>query len=481
MLLTSILVVASLIVVAFILIPMLFREIVPTNAVHIIQASGQPVSYGKDMGGGNVYYKWPSWIPKIGVVVSELPLSVFNIDLGNYPGYDSGRVPFVVDVMAFFRIDNPNTAAMRVSSFEQLKEQLGSILESSVRSILAKYDIEDIMSGRSQFGEQFTSEVDEQLKEWGVTTVKNIEFMDIRDADGSKVIYNIMQKKQSLIDRESRIAVAENTKEAEIAEIIAIRESEVQRQAAEQLVGERTAAKNQAVGIATEKANQAVQEEARTTAEKAMAVKQVELVRAAEIAKDVSVVQSEADQKTAVIEAEAKKQVSIVEAEGIRQSTETKAAGDLRATELKAQGTRTEGDAKAAAELASLTAKAEGEKAYQLASVTAQTELAAKIGDNSGYQNYLIRVEQVNASKAIGMEQAKALEKAGIKVIVTSGDVPGGINKLTDLFSPNGGSAFGGALEALAQTDMGKNLLASFGIKEPGVEAIATKADESKS
>ena len=68
------------------------------------------------------------------------------------------------------------------------------------------------MQGRSQFGEQFTKEVEAQLKNWGVSTVKNIELMDIRDSNSSHVIKNIMEKKKSLIEMQSRIEVAENLK-----------------------------------------------------------------------------------------------------------------------------------------------------------------------------------------------------------------------------------------------------------------------------
>ena len=56
----------------------------------------------------------------------------------------------------------------------------------------------------------------------------------------------------------------------------------------------------------------------------------------------------------------------------------------------------------------------------------------------------------------VGVEQAKALEKADIKIIANTGDASTGLAKLGDVISPKGGLALGGMLEAFAQTDTGK-------------------------
>lgn len=423
---------AAILLTAFaFFIPVWLRIVVPTNEVHIVQSRSATVSYGKGLDAGNTYYAWPSWLPIIGIVRSSFPVSVFDIDLASYAAYDSGRVPFMVDVKAFFRITDSGTAAERVSSFDELQGQLQSILQGSVRSILANHDIEEIMQGRGKFGDLFTTEVDGQLKEWGVKTVKSIEFMDIRDAPESEVIRNIMEKKKSLIEKESRIAVANNIRDAEVAEIDAQRTADVQRQDAEQQVGLRTAEKDRAVGIAREKSNQAVQEEAATTAEKEMVVKRVTDVKAAEIAKDVQVVVAQQQKETTVLIAQ----------------------GELERVTLSAEGVKKEGQA-----------KADAEKAMQLAPVEAQIALAKEIGGNEGYQTYLVSLEQVKAGQVVGVAQADALKAANIKVIANAGDVNTGVKHAMDLFSPNGGTAVGGALEALAQTEMGAGLLKKFGI-----------------
>lgn len=297
--------------VGYFLLALMFRKIVRTDQVHIVQSGKETISYGKGQEAGNVYYKWPSSWPKIGVVVKIMQVSNFDLSLSDYPSYDKDRVPFKVDIAAFFRIEDTNKAAQRVESIKELRDQLKSIVQGAVRTVLAGHTIDEIMTQRDTFGLSFTNQVEEGLKSWGVVPVKSLELMDIRDADESKVIYNIMAKKKSFIEMESRQQVADNNKNAELKEIEAEREVELQRQQKEQAIGQRTAEKDKAVGIANETAQQEIKVAQAITAEKDMAVQRVNDVRAAEIAVEVATQNKEA----AIIDAAASLAAGNVEAE----------------------------------------------------------------------------------------------------------------------------------------------------------------------
>lgn len=443
-------------VVLYIVIAMIFRTVVSTNDVHIVQSAKKTISYGKGEAAGNTYYNWPASVPVIGIKVIQLPVSVFDVKLSGYAAYDKGRVPFVVDIMAFFRVTDSGVAAQRVHSFPELHTQLESILQGAIRTILASSEIEEILEGRSKFGEMFTKEVDHQLLEWGVQNVKTIELMDIRDAEGSKVIANIMEKKKSLIEMQSRVAVAENQKTAKVAEINAKREADVSAQEAEQLVGERTALKEQAVGIAKEKAQQTIKEQAAITAEKAMAVLNVEHVRKAEIEKKVNEVEAEQEKVTTVIRAEGAAKTAIVAAEASKETQILNATGALEATKRHAEGVKLEGDAKAGAE-----------QALQMATVTPQITLAKEIGENKSYQTYLIEIRKVEMGEIVGVEQAKALQKANVKVIANTGTPVDGVTDVMSLMTSKGGTQLGAMVEAFAQTEMGAELIAKVVGKKP--------------
>ncbi len=414
-----------------VVIALFLRRVVPTNEVHIVQSTKYTKSYGKDTPNGNSYYEWPSWVPVIGITKIIMPVSVFDLHLTAYEAYDVGRVPFVVDIVAFFRISDSNVAAQRVESFRELEQQLLSIVQGAVRTILASHDIDKIMLERSVYGEQFTQAVKDQLTSWGVVPVKSIELMDIRDADDQMVIHNIMEKKKSLIEMQSRQEVANNIKEAEIAEIEARRERDIQDQQALQAVGERTAEKDKAVGIANEQAHQEIKEQQRITKEKEMAVVKVNDVKRAEITKDMNVVKADEDKQTTILRAE----------------------GDLEAKKKEAEGIKVEGEA-----------KADAERAMQLAPVEAQIVLAQEIGENQGYQTYLLGVENINAYKVVGVEQAEALKVSDIKIIANTGDPVSGVNNVMDLFSSKGGTDLGAMLEGLAQSDYGEKMLDKYGL-----------------
>lgn len=432
----------TLFMLVLLLVALSWRVVVSTNAVHIVQSSKARTSYGgvdeNNKPRSNTYYSWPSWLPVIGVKVSNLPLSVFDLPLNDYSAYDKGRLPFLIDMMAFFRINDSGTAAERVQTFLELEKQLEYILKGAARTILATSEIGEIMESRAVFGEKFTAEVEHQLKQWGVTPVKNIELMDLRDAPGSSVIAQIMAKKKSEIDKESRTTVAANTQEAETKEIEARRQVALSAQEAEQTVGLRTAEKDKMVGIAKQEALQAVAESSKATAEKNMAVKQVNDTRTADIAKTVAETVAAQNKNVNITNAEASQQVAVKNAEGEKQRQMLVAEGKRDAMVAEAVGTKAKGEAEGAAQTAVL-----------MAPVNSQLELSKGIGGNKDYQAYMINMKQVEAFQAIGVQQADALKAAQIKVIVTGGTPGEGMKNVMDLFTPIGAARVGAAVEAL--------------------------------
>jgi flotillin len=454
--------VPSLVLVIVFLYVLSLRRIVPTNVVHIVQRGDKTVSYGVGKG-SNVYYEFPRWLPKIGVMVRELPVSNFDIDLAKYSAYDKDRVPFVVDVKAFFHIADTNKAAEKVESFHELRKQLENVVQGAVRSILAKSKLEEIMEERSIFGEKFTESVKGDLANWGVEPIKNIELMDVRDSDSSNVIHQIMAKRMSAIDMESRTEVAKNTKMAEQAELLARQEVDVTKAETEKIAGEAQAKSTQAIGIAkaeaAKKAGIAEQQSISdiAQAERLTAEQQMEVVKVKEVK------QAEIDKEKEIIQAEMIKRKVEIQAQADRFQVETDAMAKLEAQKKEAQGIQTVGEAEAKVIAAKGTSEAEAEKARQLASVIAQTELAKEIGDNQGYQDYLIRVKTVDKEQVVEVAKAEslaqALQSADLKILANSGDVHSGMNKFSDILSAKGGSQINGLLESLKQTEEGKALL----------------------
>ena len=439
---------AAVLLALVFIVAVTLRKVVPTNMVHIVQRKKTTTPYGRGKEAGAVYYKWPSFLPVLGVLVTELPESNFDVSLDKYPAYDKGRLPFLVDIKAFFRISDSEVAAQRVSNFDELQIQLLDVLRGSVRKVLATNELEFILQDRSKLGNEFTEEVREGLLEWGVEPVKTIEFMNIVDSVDSAVIENIMAKEKSRIDMESRTTVAENKRAAAEREIEAERQIELQRQDAEQQVGIRTAEKVKAVGLAEEATKQEVLLQAKVTTERNMEVRRVEETKAADIAKAVAVVKANQDREVQVVTAEAAKQQTVISAEAKKAELETVAQGNLTEAELRAKGIAATG-----------AAEAEAKKLMEMAPVQAQISLAQEIGENEGYQKYLTDIRNIEANQAVGIESAKALASADLKVIANSGEVTSGINSLLDVFSAKGGTQLGAMLSAIQNTPEGAKIL----------------------
>lgn len=432
---------------------MSLRVVVPTNEVHIVQKGEKTISYGKDTkdNAGNVYYLFPEWIPIIGVTVTTLPLSVFSVKIDAYEAYDVDRLPFLVDIMAYFRVNDSNKAASRIQSIAELKDQILNIVRGAVRSIMANAKLEEILSKRATYGQQFTDAVKTQLEEWGVCAVKNIELMDVRDNRDSKVIANIMAQKSSEIEMLSRTAVALNMQKAQEAEIKAKQEVSLKQEDSKREVGKRQADVAREVGLANEKAEQDIKEQARITKEKEMEVVKVAQIKQAEIDKESNIIRAEQAKTTSIINAESEAKQAELVAEGQKKAIELKAEANLVVELKKAQGIRANGES-----------EAEAKRLMELAPVNAQIELAKEIGNNEGYQQYLVRLEQIKALCEVGIAQAQNLGKADIKINAMSNDVPTGVNKVTDIFSPNGGLNLAGALETFASSPLGKAVVDKF-------------------
>ena len=416
-----------------VMLSIFFRIVVPTNMVHIAQSRKRTTSYGAALDSGNVYYRWPSWVPYFGITTVVLPVSNFDLSLAGYEAYDKDRVPFTVDVVAFFRINDTAVAAQRVANIKELEQQLQQVVQGAVRKVLASDVIDSIMLKRAEFGEAFTKEVKDQLKQWGVEPVKAMELMDIRDTQGHKNIHNIMAKKTSHIEMESRTEVANNNRQATMAEINAKQEVDVRAQEAIRIVGEKTAEQEKLVGIAKQVSQQEVLTEEKETQERIMNVQQVNQVRAADIEKQKQIVVADQDKQTQILRAE----------------------GQLEAERRRATGIEVVGIAEGAAI-----------KARQMAPVEAQIALAKEIGQNEGYQSYLAQIESISAYKIVGGAQAEALKVADIKIIATTGSPGAGINTVADLFTSEGGKRIATMLEAFAGSPIGKAALKQVGIEE---------------
>ena len=453
----TVIIIVFLIIIFYVMTQL--RKVVPTNEAHVVQTAKKSISYGKNVDGGkngNAYYAWPSWLPSWGVSVQKLPLSIFDLQLNDYKAYDSGKVPFQVDITAFFEIKEPETAAEKVDTISDLRKQLNETLKWVVRQVLASKDILDIMESRSEIKDEFYNQVFSAVKSWGIK-LQNVEFMDIRDADGSKVVTNIMMKKRSQIESESEIEVAENQKKAIIekenkeaearssaasakskADIIASdaqREAELKVIENEKITQNKEIEKERVLAIQKEEAKQKLYEAEKVTTEKELEVTKVQEEKTAEIAKSIEIIKANEQKEKIIIDATAGKEKVELEAQANKVKVELQASADKNRIESIGIAKAKELDYIGTAEAKNKTQMAEALNTFDKEAL-----------------DYMKKELDVNLSEIVDLEKAKALSKADIKVISTWKNGGEWVKSFMDLFSANWGSNIWAMVEAAKNT-----------------------------
>lgn len=404
----TITVILSVILLFVVLKIISWRVVVPTNEYHIVQRVNTTVEYGKGKQAGNVYYNVPAIIPIFGVKRIVMPATIFDITIFEYEAFDNGRVPFYVDIAGFFRIENSAAASQRISSVEELHNQLESIVASIARTILGKMDINEILESRTELWDKFMQEVSENIKEFGLVCTKNIELMKVYDVPQSNIIYNIQKKKESEIEKDAKVAIETNKKLSETARIEA--EKAIALSEANKLkeVWEREAEAEKAVEIANQQKVQEIQIARKLTIEKEMEANLVKETQQAEIEK----------QRT-LIEEEKAKQVKIIKAQAEAWEIKALAQGRKEASQDDAEAIKVKAEAEADAIKRKALAEANWEAEKKKATVADQVELLEKISNNPEYSRYLQAIEAIKMYGKAEQLKAEALKNADIKYLAT--------------------------------------------------------------
>ena len=93
----------------------------------------------------------------------------------------------------------------------------------------------------------------------------------------------------------------------------------------------------------------------------------------------------------------------------------------------------------------------------------------------------MIEIKKVEASQAVGVEQAKNLGNAQIRIVANpgGGNIQERVSSVMDLFSAKGGQALGSMLETFAGTEQGQTLLGKLlGKQSTTPETNKTQTEE---
>jgi regulator of protease activity HflC (stomatin/prohibitin superfamily) len=118
------------------------------------------------------------------------------------------NVPARVNAVAYFRVINPNNAIVEVENFLLATSQ---IAQTTLRSVLGKADLDQLLAERERLNEDLQKVIDEQTEPWGIK-VTTVEIKDVEIPE--QMQRAIARQAEAERERRAKIIAAEGEYQA---------------------------------------------------------------------------------------------------------------------------------------------------------------------------------------------------------------------------------------------------------------------------
>ena len=123
------------------------------------------------------------------------------------------NVPARVNAVAYFRVVDPNKAIVEVENFLLATSQ---IAQTTLRSVLGKAELDQLLAERERLNEELQKIIDEQTEPWGV----KVTTVEIKDVEIPEQMQRAMAR-QAEAERERRAKIINAEGEFQAAEKLA--------------------------------------------------------------------------------------------------------------------------------------------------------------------------------------------------------------------------------------------------------------------
>jgi regulator of protease activity HflC (stomatin/prohibitin superfamily) len=123
------------------------------------------------------------------------------------------NVPARVAAVCYFRIVDPSAAITQIEAFEPATSQ---IAQTTLRSVLGRADLDELLSARERLNEALQQIIDEQTEPWGV----KVSLVEIKDVEIPEAMQRAMAR-QAEAERERRAKIIGAEGEFQAAEKLA--------------------------------------------------------------------------------------------------------------------------------------------------------------------------------------------------------------------------------------------------------------------
>jgi len=111
------------------------------------------------------------------------------------------NVPARVTAVIYFRVVDPNKSVIEVENFVQATSQIS---QTTLRSVLGKKDLDDLLANREAINAELQTIIDEQTEPWGI----KVSVIEINDVDIPQQMQRAMSR-QAESERRAKIIAAE--------------------------------------------------------------------------------------------------------------------------------------------------------------------------------------------------------------------------------------------------------------------------------
>ncbi|TCJ16044.1 slipin family protein [Rubrobacter taiwanensis] len=118
------------------------------------------------------------------------------------------NVPVRVNAVVYFRVLDPNRSVIEVENYVLATSQIS---QTTLRSVLGKKDLDDLLTNREAINEELQAIIDEQTDPWGV----KVSVVEVKDVEIPQQMQRAMARQaESERDRRARIITAEGEYQA---------------------------------------------------------------------------------------------------------------------------------------------------------------------------------------------------------------------------------------------------------------------------
>ena len=159
--------------------------------------------------------------------LSKVNMQIITMPVPAQDGITRDNVTVKVDAVVYFRVFDPMKVAVDVQNY---LAAIGQVAQASLRSIIGKSDLDDLLSNRERLNQGLELMIDSPAVDWGV----HIDRVDIKDVALPESMKRSMSRQaEAERERRSRVITAEgelqaSEKLAEAAAVIATQPAALQ-------------------------------------------------------------------------------------------------------------------------------------------------------------------------------------------------------------------------------------------------------------